>query len=242
MKRPTLLTLLAFAFSFSAATTAQACVYIPWLDPLAWLGFYGCGSGCGYGYGGYGGYAPGCCYGGYGGGYSYGYQQPVAPMMSYPVAPAAPACNCTSAVQPQAQMTAVQVPVTTYRAVTQYVPQTTYQTQYRMTQQSAVAYNPVPAYPTTAYNGAFMQPAPLPATAYYAPPAAPMYSSPVIQAAPSVATPVYSGDIMGDHEFPTQSATAPVIVPNSHTGSVPVHRVSYGVTPQGVRSFPASVR
>ncbi|MCA9018211.1 MAG: hypothetical protein KDA77_23015, partial [Planctomycetaceae bacterium] len=126
-----------FTTTIGLSTPVQACCipYIPWLDPFAWLGFYGCGWGCcgyggGCGYGGYGGYGGG--YGGYGGGYAYGpgygygyappaygYAPPAAPVMPYQ---AAPGCDCTGSVQPQMQMSAVQVPVTTYRPVTQYVP------------------------------------------------------------------------------------------------------------------------
>lgn len=139
MKRTTLYLVAASFLLLGNAKQASACCYIPWLDPLAWLGFYGCGpnpwmGGCGaqcsYGGG----------YGGYGGGYgvNYGYAQPTYtgyapsyPAINYQAAPAAPACGCQGAALPQPQLSAVRVPVTTYRAVTQYVPQTTYRTQYQ---------------------------------------------------------------------------------------------------------------
>ena len=76
MKRSTLITVFTFALAFSSASTAKACCYIPWLDPFAWLGFYGCGYGCGGGYGGMGG---GYCggYGGYAAPAYTGYRAPV---------------------------------------------------------------------------------------------------------------------------------------------------------------------
>ena len=66
MKR-TILYLVAASFLLMGnAKQASACCYIPWLDPFAWLGFYGCGynpwmGGCGNQ----------CGYGGYGGGYGH---------------------------------------------------------------------------------------------------------------------------------------------------------------------------
>lgn len=135
MKRTTLYLVAASFLLLGNAKQASACCYIPWLDPLAWLGFYGCGynpwlAGCG----------GQCGYGGYGGGYgvNYGYAQPTYtgyaptyPAINYQPAPVTPGCNCQGAALPQPQLSAVRVPVTTYRAVTQYVPQTTYTTQYR---------------------------------------------------------------------------------------------------------------
>lgn len=148
MKRTTLYLVAASFLLLGNVKQASACCYIPWLDPLAWIGFYGCGpnpwmNGCG----------GQCGYGRYGGGYgaNYGYAQPVytgyAPRyqaMNYQPAPAAAGCNCQGAALPQQQLSAVQVPVTSYRAVTQYVPQTTYRTQYGY-QQPQVAYGQPPA-------------------------------------------------------------------------------------------------
>ena len=249
MKRTTLLTILTFAMALTSATPAKACLpYTPWLDPFAWLGFYGCGYGYGYGYG-------GCC-GGYG-----GYQAPVyssyapqAPIMNYPVAPApAAGCNCTSALPQQQAMTAVRVPVTTYRAVTQYVPQTTYRTQYQPTTAYAapiaggVTYPSTayaaPTYPSTTYYGG----APSTAQSYYdgtigVQPSSVYPSTPIvtpgIQTTPGVVNPLPTGDIAGDHEYPSQSA----VVPNVRYGVNPIRPASYGVTPQPARTFSAAVR
>jgi len=266
MKRSTYTMVLAFMLGISTASQASACLcipYIPWLDPFQWLGFYGCGGGYGGGGCGYGG-----CAGGYGGGYapmatpSYGYggYAPAAPMMSYPVAPATPGCsNCTGALpvpQQQQAMTAVQVPVTTYRAVTQYVPQTTYQTQYRpaapavayqpqaLGYQQAYGYNPAQtAYAAPVYGGGLMNPAtaynaPIPQTAMAPQYAAPQYANPYYPS-PIAANP--GGDVLGDHEWPTQSAQIPVYQ-NSHSGGVPARRASYGVPPQSARTFSATVK
>lgn len=270
MKRSTLTTILAFVLGISTASQASACLcipYIPFLDPFAWLGFYGCG----------GGYGGGC---GYGGGYSYAPQQQsfgyggFAPQpMAYPMMPANPGCStCTGALPvPQQQaMTAVRVPVTTYRAVTQYVPETTYQTQYRPAPAASVAYQPqqfayqsaygyqptqtayaAPMYgqmvnPTTAYNNimpaqtAYAQPnyQSYPEQAYSTPSfETPYYTPPTFQP-PIIASP---GDIGGDHEWSSQSAQIPVI-PNSHTGAVPARPISYGVTPRSARTFSSTVR
>lgn len=274
MKRSTLTTVLAFVLGISTATQASACClcipYIPMLDPLAWLGFYGCGGG--YGGCAQGGYGAGYA-GGYAGGYqyaprvqSYGYGGFAPQPMAYPMAPqGAPGCsNCTGALPvPQQQaMTAVRVPVTTYRAVTQYVPQTTYQTQYRAAPAASVAYQPqvspyqqaygyqpaqtayaTPIYggvasPTTAYNNAISAPvygATATATPNYG---TPYYSAPTFQP-PVISSPV--GDIAGDHEWSSQSAQIPVI-PNSHTGGVPVRQATYGVTPRAARTFTATVK
>lgn len=176
MKRTALYLVAASFLLLGNAKPASACFYIPWLDPLAWMGFYGCGpnpwmGGCGVGQCGYGGYS-----GGYGA--SYGYAQPS--YNSYPAinyqqtAPAASDCGCQGASLPQPQLSAYRVPVTTYRAVTQYVPQTSYRTQYRY-QQAQVAYAQ-PTAPvaygytgaTTAYGyGASTIPTTVPQTAAY---------------------------------------------------------------------------
>jgi len=248
----------------STATTTQACLYTPWLAPFAWLGFHGCGG----------------CAGGY---QTYGYQQPVysgyqqpmyaAPqMLNYPIAPTASACGCTSALPQQQAMTAVQVPVTSYGAVTQYVPQTTYQTQYRYTAQPAMAYaQPSMAYgqPTVAYpqqSMAFAQPAsnygahsyettaintpeynynsmPMQQSSGFSPTmSAPIYSPPTIfQPSQSIATPMHSGDINGDHEYPSQSAVSPAPI-QWYQNRSSVRPVSYGVTPVSARTYSASVR
>lgn len=184
MKRTALYLVAASFLLLGNAKQASACCYIPWLDPLAWIGFYGCGpnpwmSACGGGQ---------CGYGGYNQAYrGYGYAQPTYtgyapsyPAMNYQAAPATPGCNCQGASLPQQQMSAVRVPVTTYRAVTQYVPQTTYRTQYRH-QQPQVAYRQPAApaaygyqAPTTAFGyGATSIPTAAPqATAYNVAPAA----------------------------------------------------------------------
>jgi hypothetical protein len=262
MKRTTQLTVLTFALTFMSATSAKACClpYIPWLDPFAWLGFYGCGggyggtcgAGCGYGYQQpvYGGYQQ-PIYGGY---------APQAPVMSYPAGPA-PGCNCTGALPQQQTMAAVQVPVTTYRAVTQYVPQTTYQTQYQYQPAATVAavptYSgtyptaalPVGAYPSTAFH----QGMPTASQAYYdgsigttmpstVYPSAPMMS-PGIQYSPGIMHPQPLGDVAGDHEYPSQSAVFPAQPPQYQYRSVnPIRPASYGVTPQPARTFSATVR
>lgn len=261
MKRSSLIAAVTFALAITTATSAQACCYIPWLDPLAWLGFYGCGSGCGYGYG-YGGYAPGCCYGG---GYArpaYGaYPQPVyggyappVPMAHYSSAPTT-ACGCTDPAAQVQAMSAYRVPVTSYRPVTQYVPQTSYRTEYRYAPpQASLAYGtPVmqgsglpmtsygnPSYPVVT-DGSGFTPGTLPSTTYYDPSGTPMNSIPGLQAAPSVATPIPAGDIGGDHEYPSQSYLAPVF-PNSQTGAMPIRKASYGVTPRSARSYSSVVR
>lgn len=175
MKRTALYLLAASFLLVGNAKQASACCYIPWLDPFAWLGFYGCGpnpwcgGGCGSGYAGYGMQYP-----------QYGYARPAYtgyaptyPTMNYQPIQAAPAtrgCNCQGAALPQQQLSAVQVPVTTYRAVTQYVPQTTYRTQYQYQtpsvaygqptaplaygyQNSAVAQNTFPSAATYGYQG-----------------------------------------------------------------------------------------
>lgn len=141
MKRTALYFVAASFLLLGNVKQASACFYIPWLDPLAWIGFYGCGpnpwiNSCHTGR---------CGYTGYNGFYQPGFQSYAAPTYSgfapsYQPAPAASGsgCGCQGAALPQAQLTAVQVPVTTYRAVTQYVPQTSYRTQYRY-QQSQVA-------------------------------------------------------------------------------------------------------
>ena len=219
MKRSTLTTILAFVLGISSASQASACLclpYIPFLDPFAWLGFYGCGGGynaCGCGYGG----------GGYGGGYGYAPQsQPYgyggfAPQaMSYPALQQANAgcSDCTGGLaMPQQQaMTAVRVPVTTYRAVTQYVPETTYQTQYRPAPAASVAYQPQ----QFAYQSAYgYQPAQM---AYAAPPVYNPMTSPttaynsVVPAQTAYAQPNYSGyptQAYPTQAYPTQAYSTP---------------------------------
>ena len=268
MKRTTQLTVLTFALTFLSATSANACCipYIPWLDPFAWLGFYGCGG----------------CYGGaaYGAAYQQpvygGYQQPVynsyAPAMSYPVAPM-PGCNCTGALPQQQTMAAVQVPVTTYRAVTQYVPQTTYRTQYQPT--TTYAQPPqvaaAPSYYPGAYQGGYptaaMPTGGYPTTAYYpgtptatqsyydggivpgtVHPSTPVMSpgmqySPGMEYSPGIVYPQPLGDVAGDHEYPSQSAVVPSPRPVQQYRTVnPIRPASYGVTPQPARTFSAAVR
>ncbi|MDG2130123.1 MAG: hypothetical protein P8K08_19145 [Fuerstiella sp.] len=253
MKRSTLLSIITLVITCTTANAAHACCLPYILNPFAWFGFYGCGygygapgyAGAGYGYGypgyGHGGYQPA-----YGGGYA-----PQRPIMNYP--PAAPACNCTSVIPQQPALTAVQVPVTTYRAVTQYVPQTTYQTQYRQAplpgyQNSTALYGP-------AYGGGVNYPvagtynvAPAPAAATYNPATAPVisppapYGSPTIyQATPNVATPHPAGDVAGDHEYPIQGMLTPV-VPSAQQIAAPIRRVSYGVTPRSPTRYSNVVR
>jgi hypothetical protein len=247
MKRSTLLSVVTLVIACTTANAAQACCLPHILNPFAWFGFYGCGygapgyAGAGYGYPGYGGYQPA-----YGGGYA-----PQAPIMNYPAA--APACNCTSTIPQQPALTAVQVPVTTYRAVTQYVPQTTYRTQYR---QAAV---PVYQNPTAAfapsYGGGLSYPvtgsyniAPAPATAAYNSATAPVISNPAVygsptiyHATPNVTTPRPAGDVAGDHEYPIQGMLTPVI-PSVQQSAVPIRRVSYGVTPRSPTRYSNAVR
>lgn len=268
MKRSLCTTMLTIVLAFSTTSQASACClcipYIPWLDPFAWLGFYGCGGGysCGFSWGhsagwGGGGWGYGYGYGGYAPPvYGYGARQPVMP--SYQPVVQTPiyapiqqvtqaGCDCNGQVQsaytaPVQTMTAVQVPVTTYRAVTQYVPQTTYQTQYQPIQQVQSAYLP------QTYGGVNYAAAPPVQQTYQAPAvtyAAPAFSQPAMQVTPGVqASPgmVYQyGDITGDHQLPAQSANVPII-PNSHSGQVPVRRISQSLSPQSSRQFPASVR
>ena len=259
MKRSILLSALTFSMMMSMAASAQACFYIPWLDPFAWMGMRGCGY-----------TAPGCCH-------QPVYRPPVyrayaPPVMPYPVAPG---CNCNGAAAPAPALSAVRVPVTTYRAVTQYVPQTSYQTQYRYQQPASVAYgNAVPSYiPRTAgiYPGYSAAPVVHASPGTLSPPityggvypgyptpqayptAPTLVQPPVIQQAPNVATPV-PGDIYGDHEYPTQSArsAAPSVLPATPPvvpattpqpyATTPIHRVSYGVPPRSARSYPSAVR
>ncbi|MEP3477949.1 MAG: hypothetical protein ABJZ55_01760 [Fuerstiella sp.] len=197
MKRTALYLVAASFLLLGNAKQASACCYIPWLDPLAWMGFYGCGpnpwmSGCGTGQ----------C--GYGGGYraNYGYAQPSYnsyvpsyPALNYQAAPVASDCGCQGASlsQPQQQLSAYRVPVTTYRAVTQYVPQTTYRTQYRYQQAQVAQAQPTAplAYgysgATTAYGygyGASTLPTAVPqSTAYNVAPAATYGTAPTYNTA-----------------------------------------------------------
>lgn len=244
MKRSILITVVALASTFMVTPSAQAHCPLAWLNPLTWLGFYHCG-GCGHSWGGYG-YACG-----------YGYRQPVyqPPVMHYP---AAPACDCYGASVHQPSMQAVRVPVTTYRAVTQYVPQTTYRTQYQYGPSATAYATPVygnPAVPQTAYvpmptsPGVFssnMTPAPLPAGTIYQQPTIPGSLPQHILPYPNVASPITAGDISGDHEFPIQSSAppqpAPTIIQSSYSRSVPLKRTSYGVTPRRAQAYPSSIR
>lgn len=182
-------------------------MYIPWLDPFAWMGLYGCGyGGCGYNPCGYGG-----CYNNYGVmPQVYAPQAPLyaAPQrLNYPVAPASPGCNCTGSA-PQPALTAVQVPVTTYRAVTQYVPQTTYRTQYRSVTPGAISstYGAYPSFPTyTAPRAAYSY------GTTYTP-----YSTAMVT--PSYATPTFSTPTLAQ-SYPVQSYTPPTYA--SQTFSAP---------------------
>lgn len=210
MKRILTLTILTICAGLSTAQSSQACMYIPWLDPFAWMGFYGCGyGGCGYNPCGYGG-----CYNNYAVmPQVYAPQAPLyaAPQtLSYPVAPASPGCNCTGSA-PQPALTAVQVPVTTYRAVTQYVPQTTYRTQYRTVAPGAVAssFGSYPATPT------YVPPRVSYGTTYptYNTAMLPTYSSPV--PAQSFATPSYPAQSLAAPTLPTQIYPSPAPTPES---------------------------
>ena len=255
MRRITQLTVLTFAALLLTTSSVQACCipYIPWLDPFAWLGFYGCGGGCG-------------CYGGYQQPVYGGYQQPIysgayVPQMNYQVAQT-PSCGCTAAVA-QPQYSAVQVPVTTYQPVTQYVPRTTYRTEYRPQVASVyagsgyyssnIAYSPAPVYsgaPVYSASPSYQLPAPTaygtgtPATAYDANPGGTVIPSNVYPSntflPPAYSQPMPMGDVAGDHEYPSQSAVAPQLY-YQHRG-VPVRPASYGVTPQAARTFSAAVR
>ena len=226
MKRSLCIQLFTFVVAVCAASAAQACCFFPFslLNPCTWC--YGCGGAYGYG-GGYGGCgfpAP------YAGGYGYAPAPPVyAPSFApaYAPAPIQPGCDCTSAA-PQPQFSAVQVPVTTYRAVTQYVPQTTYQTQYPWGQQSmayggAVAPQAAWAAPTTIGSGY-----------------APSYAAPQV-ATPYISAPYSNGDISGDHEYPSTSALMPAPqVPM--TVRVPVTPASYRMAPRVTNRYSQSVR
>ena len=226
--------LIPFTLAFLMAGTAvQACCLLPLLNPVNWFNPYGA---WGHGYGGYG-----CC------------PQMCQPACPQPVYQAVrqpiyrPVAN--NCCQPAPQMQAYQVPVTTYRPVTQYVPHTTYRTQYRMIQ-SQVAAPYTPMQPAVAYGAPIYQPQ-MPAYSYQTPPPVQTYSQPVPQALPPqpqpfrrstpIATPV-PGDITGDHEIPRQSSRAPVIMNRYSQARPPVRQVSYGVTPAPAARYSGSVR
>ena len=262
MRRSIFTAAMTLVILLSNTSTSQACCFLPWLNPLTWFGCgYGCYNPCGYGRCGYPGYQ------------AFGYQQPMyaAPqMMNYPIAPVSPGCGCTSALpQQQMSLTAVQVPVTSYRAVTQYVPQTTYQTQYRYAAQPAVAYSQQAAMfaqPSIAYSpGAtsFEQPTMAYGQPMYGTPGstyntatipmpdtsgmlqqgvAPVYSAPtVFGPSQSIATPIYSGDVNGDHEYPSQSAVTPQPIQWYQNRSA-IRPASYGVGHESVKTYSGSVR
>lgn len=234
MKRSPLFAVAVLAVSTLFTPSASACCLLPWLDPLAWVGFYGCG---GHGY------APGCGYPCCG----QSVRAPYAPrVMSYPTAPA---CNCVGATAPATALRVERVPVTTYRAVTSYVPQTTYQTRYRYAPPAVAAYspvygNPLPARtmiqpglaPSPVTPGTVYAPAPLPYGTTWGGPAA----APPIQPVPNLASPVPATDITGDHDVPVQSSVP--VFQSSYTRSAPLRRVSYGVTPRPARAYRSSVR
>lgn len=254
MKRSVALFCMTFAFALSSASPASAC--LPWLDPLAWFGFYGCG----YGYG--------CC--------NYGcqpvanaypaYRPQVLPAYPFPHPASGAGCDCHGAVAaPAAQMTAVRVPVTTYRAVTQYVPRTTWQTQYQYSQQPAVAYHtgafpqaqPIQAgqvYPNTSValapsggvstGGASI----LPNTVYSAPmTSAPMTSAPMTSApmtsAPMTSAPITSAPVYQPPVLPSQSNLAsPVPAGDIHGDhEYPTQSSLHGSVPTHTATVPASL-
>jgi hypothetical protein len=261
MKRS--LTLSCLTLTILACTTQTASACLPWLDPFAWFGLYGCG------------YQPQCC--------NFGCAPAVNPYPVYrpQMLPAYPApvpvsnagCDCNgTAMAPVQQFQAVQVPVTSYRAVTQYVPQTSYQTRYQYAQQLAAGYpvqayhQPLPqqamqtyphtnvaiapsvTYPPSNSGGSFSAGTTIQGTypsAGIQP--APVFPAPVIHESPNVASPIPAGDIHGDHEFPTQSSYQPML--HAPTAAVPtalptppIRRVSYGVTPQKAARYRSSVR
>lgn len=247
MKRSSLIAVAALVISLTTATSAKACCYVPWLDPLAWLGFYGCGYGC-CGHGGYGGYG----YGGYGYTPPYAYAPPVysayAPAQPYRAA-VGPACDCNNGVPQAAIVTPAYVPATAYRPVTPYVPRTTYVPTYPQNYSTNVAY---PSYP-----GSVVTQSTLPNThvamlpqqnAYATPglsaPAGTVYGAPTVSGpvpggtsiAPAISSPFMSGDVFGDHELPVQSPP-PAIIQSSYVNQVPLRRASYGVTPQSARTY-----
>ncbi|MEZ6064078.1 MAG: hypothetical protein R3C19_27345 [Planctomycetaceae bacterium] len=238
MKRTLWISLLTFVVATFSASAAQACCFFPFtlLNPFTW------GCGCGYGYGGYGygmGYG-GCGYSApYAGGYGYApapqmYAPPVyQPQMyapSYAPAPVQPGCSDCVSMTPQPQLTAVRVPVTTYRAVTQYVPQTTYQTQYQWGQ-SSMAYGTgmVP-------QATYAAPAPTMIGSGYAP----TYTTPQI-ATPYMSAPYPTGDISGDHEYPSTSSLVPT-PQTSMNVRVPIQPATYRVAPRTARTYSQSVR
>ena len=232
--------LIPFTFAFLLAGTAvQACCFLPLLNPVNWFNPYGP---WGQGYGGYG-CCPQMC--------QPAYPQPGYQAIRQPIYQ--PATN--NCCQPTPQMQAYQVPVTTYRPVTQYVPHTTYRTQYRMVQpQVAAPYTPMQ--PAVAYGAPIYQPQ-LPAYSYQTTPPVQTYPQgqtypPAIQhtvpAQPQpfrrsgpIATPA-AGDISGDHELPRQSSRAPVIFNRYSQTRPPVRQVSYGIPPAPAARYGGTVR
>lgn len=238
MKRSSLIAVAALIVSLTTVNSAKACCYVPWLDPLAWLGFYGCGYGC-------------CGHGGYGYMPPYAYAPPAysayAPAQPYRVA-AGPACDCNGVPQ-AAAVTPTYVPATAYRPVTQYVPQTTYMPSYQQNYGANVAY---PSYPGSVATQSALPStnvAMLPQNNVYAAPGlhvphGTVYGPPTVSGplpagasmAPTISGPVMSGDVFGDHEVPVPSPP-PSIIQSSYVNQVPLRRASYGVTPQAARSY-----
>lgn len=239
---------LTVCIAMTTASSANACIYIPWLDPFAWLGLYG------NGYGGYGGCYGGGCQG-YGGGYGYpgygaGYQAPLYtpsyPMMgpSAPMYPQTPGCNCGASL-PQPQYAVSQVPVTTYRAVTRQVPQTTYRTVTQYVPTTAYQPSYQPNYATAAVNPYQYGTPVAPRTALTYPTYAPTYATaaPITAAVPTYPqtalaptytyptypTQAYSTPQYSTPTYPTQSystplygATTPIAAPLSAPYSAPL--------------------
>lgn len=239
MQRSLCVLLVGISVLVSSASTAKACFPFALLDPFVWLGcpaaqnYYGMNCCAGYGYG-YAGYGCQPYMGHHFGAYSPGYAAGYAPIQTD--------CNCTAAPHPA--FTAVQVPVTSYRPVTQYVPQTTYQTRFQPTYaaqqftpqisqgfsgypltnvpQVSQSYNPYSPYPPTNVVPSYTVPA----------------NSPPFT---GIASPVPNGDITGDHEYPSSSGLMPV-APAPYVNSLRVQPASYRVVPRPARSYSGVVR
>lgn len=235
MQRSLCVLLVGISVLVSSASTAKACFPFALLDPFVWLGcpaaqnYYGmnCCAGYGYGYAGYG-CQPymGHHFGAYAPSYTPGY----APMQTD--------CNCVAVQQPA--FTPVQVPVTSYRPVTQYVPQITYQTRYQPTY-AAQQFAPQIS---QSFSGHPLTNTPQIGQSYspYSPTYVPSHSVPANRAPfTGIASPVPGGDITGDHEYPSSSGLMPV-APAPYVNSLRVQPASYRVAPQPARSYSGVVR
>ena len=264
MKRSTFIAVATLVVSSFVASNAQACFYTPWLDPFAWFGFYG-----GHGYGGIGGCGNNCCAPAWRQPVYRPYAAPVmnyqpAPNCNCGAAPA-PALTAVRVPVTTYQPVTQYVPRTSYQTQYRYAPAATaWNTPAYPAPQTAMPGYPTQSIAAAPYTATYGS-APLPQTTYSGPVAgqpwpqtpiyqqAPVYQQtpayqpspapvfqPPIQAPSNIASPV-PGDIMGDHEYPIQSAH-PQPVPLPAAARPQIRRVSYGVTPRSARSYPSSVR